>query len=548
MFIAGFCASSTLMTTFLFANTDDTVTCSGRAHYIEQSEICVIQAFCLVFCFSWVVCWSVIFSLDVYHQVVSLTPHYDSSEYHWRYTMVAVVVSLIIAVIPFAAGNLGFDPEANIPICFYLISHNEYYFWYTFFTPLCILIVSCTAITIVGMYKIQRIYTNSREYDEFMRLQRLADRDNFIEKGSYLPPVAGLGHPHLRRGPAAGQGSHSSSHFAPLRATIYDDEADDDCSDISWSTHSKSVVGSGVLAGANAGRLSSTAQNAAATTADGRESVSSVSTSASTVAVGASVSPQQSGEDPCTLLSNPVASGRETHSPDNEADDDELSLASSSSVSSNWSRVLSEEHGRSQLQGGRTDESGRLLLGHARGGHARRDETEKPAPSHWLMWLWSRHHTQQARGGYGEFESSSDMASESTEQSPDFASRGSDLSDSALSVTAATLLLTWQRNWRSILFVSIFCMTGIYVMVALFNIYGIKYDFRKGVTTEFIECLVEAAHACTTLPITQEGVDACAAEACGTHPSPRPNSPLVSEVLPCSLTQTLTRPFSILYC
>ena len=105
MFIGGFFASSTILTVFLFANMDNSITCSGAAHYVETSYLCVLQAFCLIFTFTWVVSWSVIFSFDVYNHIVSLSPTYDSSKYHLSYTWIALIISTTLSTIPLAAGK-----------------------------------------------------------------------------------------------------------------------------------------------------------------------------------------------------------------------------------------------------------------------------------------------------------------------------------------------------------------------------------------------------------------------------------------------------------
>lgn len=695
MFITGFCASSIVTTMFLFANSDNSVTCHGRAHFVEQSEICVIQAFCLVFCFAWVVSWSVIFSLDVYYQVVSLSLSYDSSQYHLQYTLAAALVSLTMAVIPFAAGNLGFDPEANIPICFYLISHNENFFWYTFFAPMGIMIAACTVITIVGLYKIQRIYTNSRVYDDFIRQQRHQDRDNYIEKLPYQPPAAtsvpGLGvgglhhqyHPQQQHHQPHHQLHHQPHHhqhlsqhyhhqqpFAPIRATIYDhDEEDEDedghptpnpnpapfhhdleYDDIKWSTprnknNNRSIVGAIghnplINPSGNIGQVSSSSSSSSssvhgssgkdgsgaavieskkkndnisssylsnnnASSISGRESTSSVTSNASTVIGITCVSQSQSpakglrGEGPVTQLYNPIskvlAAGATTDGTDaddirrsfrsddfgsdgeqescedanagcDDDDDDELSLASTSTaasgISERWSRVLSEEQGQALARG---LEQGSLIDGHSPirhgGGHVDRSlgrrQAEPPSkaqPRHWTVWLWSLYRSNNGYKSLNTDQNDTDATDRNysdshsgtggtttTSEHMDFIERHSDLSElseSALSVTAATLFMTWQRNWRSIIFVTIFCLTGIYMLVALYYIYGKNHARQVAEVEAYIECLVVAAAECTTLPITQDGTDECAEIACGTHPDPRPNTPFVrsfSTFLSCAV-------------
>jgi hypothetical protein len=110
MFIGGFSASSAIISIFLFSNVDDAITCNGDLHYVEKSTLCVIQAFLLIFAFTWVSIWALIFSYDVYCQILSLTPHYDSSPYHRKYTIIASSISLTLALIPLIAGkNVSFS-------------------------------------------------------------------------------------------------------------------------------------------------------------------------------------------------------------------------------------------------------------------------------------------------------------------------------------------------------------------------------------------------------------------------------------------------------
>ena len=124
MFIGGFSASSLVISVFLFSNVDDATTCNGSTHYIEKSTLCILQAFCLIFTFTWVAIWALIFSYDVYCQILSLTPDYDSSKHHRRYTAIAFLASFTLAIIPLIGGKL--ITNARVIFCMSIILTDLY--------------------------------------------------------------------------------------------------------------------------------------------------------------------------------------------------------------------------------------------------------------------------------------------------------------------------------------------------------------------------------------------------------------------------------------
>ena len=103
---------------FLFSNKDYNVTCNGSTHFVERSTLCNTQAFFSVFTSSFVVIWAVIFALDVYFHVSSLSPQYDSSSYHRKYTMIALTIAGAMSLSPLCAGNLGYDTQGKVMYCF----------------------------------------------------------------------------------------------------------------------------------------------------------------------------------------------------------------------------------------------------------------------------------------------------------------------------------------------------------------------------------------------------------------------------------------------
>ena len=78
-----------------------------------------------------------------------------------RYIYPCVMIPLVLTLIPLCADNIGFDPEANIPFCFFLFSNNSTYFWVVFFFPLLILILCCASLMIFSGYQIHQVLSSS---------------------------------------------------------------------------------------------------------------------------------------------------------------------------------------------------------------------------------------------------------------------------------------------------------------------------------------------------------------------------------------------------
>ena len=159
-------------------------------------------------------------------------------------------------------------------------------------------------------------------------------------------------------------------------------------------------------------------------------------------------------------------------------------------------------------------------------------------PESWITWL-----IQRNSAGVDEVNNKKRNAKETTEYYPaegeiDDGYNSSEMhlrevplastrGVTALSVTASTLHSAWALHGRSIIFVLIFSLSTLYVAPVLFDIYYLKFGETEHAVEEFIGCLIEAASLCNTEPLTQAAIDQCAEDACGTHPDPRPNKPLV---------------------
>jgi hypothetical protein len=126
MFLSGFVLYSFMLSIFFSANHDDALVCAGdnKEYYVKKNPLCVVQAAVQIFSFLWIDVWSVILTIDTYYQICSAKTNSPEhiAQMHRRYLGVALAVSLGMTSIPLIAGNIGFDPEQNVPLCLYLFS------------------------------------------------------------------------------------------------------------------------------------------------------------------------------------------------------------------------------------------------------------------------------------------------------------------------------------------------------------------------------------------------------------------------------------------
>ena len=175
MFIGGFLVSSAIVFFFAVMNRKNEIVCAdNNTAFIQQGPVCVFQACASVFVFTWIELWSCILAFDSYLMVhnrqVSLyasTPATHGEQklkLYKLYTVVAVVVCTGLTIIPLIAGNYGFDPEANVPICLFLFSTDSTYFWTIFYLPFTLLVFGCIYFSVRGICQIQAIFVNSPRY------------------------------------------------------------------------------------------------------------------------------------------------------------------------------------------------------------------------------------------------------------------------------------------------------------------------------------------------------------------------------------------------
>jgi len=162
MFISGFFFNGLVLSIFFITNgIDYSVTCDTNAHYIEKGPLCLFQAAFLIFLYIWVEIWSLIFAYDMYLHISSSVTAYDIPTLRYRYMLVAVTLSCVITAIPVFANNIGFDPEANVPFCMYMLSENKNYFWYIFMLPLMALLILATGYAIMGTVRMNEIFVGA---------------------------------------------------------------------------------------------------------------------------------------------------------------------------------------------------------------------------------------------------------------------------------------------------------------------------------------------------------------------------------------------------
>jgi hypothetical protein len=162
MFIVGFVVSGLAMAIFLGVNGADRqdLVCNGNGLYVRRNPFCVIQAFCTIYFFTWTQVWSVALCLDTYLNVIyrARLPTMQLQRYYMAAT---IIIPGVIGIIPLAAGNLGFDPQANIPICLYLFSENSLYFWFTFYMPTFVAAIAVVSLSIASFVKLNQIFIES---------------------------------------------------------------------------------------------------------------------------------------------------------------------------------------------------------------------------------------------------------------------------------------------------------------------------------------------------------------------------------------------------
>lgn len=168
MFLLGFFLISFIMVVFLFSNGLHAreLSCDQENAFIERDPLCVFQAWSTVFFIIWIEIWSFFMAYENYLFICSaLEQSSNHGKNNVKYLFISIFVCGTCATIPLAAGNLGFDYQANIPVCLYLVSDGRNYLWTTLVAPFGLFAVLCLVYTLKSIHKIQSIFVSSDKYD-----------------------------------------------------------------------------------------------------------------------------------------------------------------------------------------------------------------------------------------------------------------------------------------------------------------------------------------------------------------------------------------------
>jgi hypothetical protein len=175
MFIGGFLVNSLVIGLFVLLNQHDNIVCDGDVFYVETGPLCVFQAAATIWSFIWTNTWSAILAYDTLLHVSLLSK--PGSEFFARvkYTVIAVAISTTVVAVPLFTGNLGFDPDANVPICLFMVSRSPEIFWFSFVVPFYLLLLSSLVLTVLVAWRVHKVFILSRHYKTALSTRKHAD-------------------------------------------------------------------------------------------------------------------------------------------------------------------------------------------------------------------------------------------------------------------------------------------------------------------------------------------------------------------------------------
>jgi hypothetical protein len=570
MFISGFWCASLVLSVFMYSNRNNEIVCNGPAHYIKQGPLCLFQAASTIFLFMWVEVWSAILAVDSYLQIsgrmsqqARLNPKHRR-RFNIKLTVFALVISSLVTAVPLFGGNLGFDSEASIPICLFLYSESSAYFWTTLFVPFYFFLLVTLVITIMSACKIHEIFISSESYfrrrvngvsskgsgrqrvlkaggddddddendddadaddpiNDREQQRRLVRGDEEITDPLLLtsPEEALLDRNRYNRRvqPTLRTPPHP---IANGRATLTDGSV------VSTGTGAASaIVDDSIL---NTSRYSLTYNyvppSAASTKSYLDESMASYfdDHEKQQQSHHRTTSQQQDegygvyrGYESSTLgIYNPDLSWNSvTSSVLREGPEDEEGLATPLAPAHSTNVYLSPDP--------RGLNNRRDLFEHSKAGvsdaDANGDEGVEDGKSEGdtLDPIYLPRPKQQAYDHH---------SSPSLQRHP---ISGDSQVDHRKTESMMAMTSIWKYNSRSIIFVVAFCFSTLCVGPILMDIYYFRFQDYEDSATEFVQCLVAASLACPTQ--TQEAVDTCALDACGTAPTRRPKEAELLTVL-----------------
>jgi hypothetical protein len=507
MFIAGFIVYSVVLLIFLGLNGDDGVVCSGDAHYIKQAPFCVFQASVTIFSIIWVQVWSAIMAYDSYLHINSKVTKVKMDSLRKQYFIIGFSVSFLCAFIPLVAGNLGFDPKANIPMCLYLFSDNSVYFWTTLFTPFCILNFLCLCVTVLCVIKIQRVLVMSR-HSLISRAQVNSNDQVTSGSGDNEERMSGSSASSLDR---PGHRRSADFDYVPLVRQVGEaaEEADSRAYDGHLNSASSSPNDYDLFNNITNPLL---VHNSSFGGMHGNDDDDDLEYDSEYFRNSEEGSYHSAGDESDRSFKDSQVSGFHSNSDGNmrlydmdaALDPGFLTNVTESSVDTEpWEAQLDKNE---RSLGNNDDIKTRGYT------HSDADSVSKRWIERYNSELWSKF---VSLGAFGDWRLVGDEI---------VGSRGAKISKFEFLVRK-----TLKYNGRTILFLLTFCVTTLFVAPLLIYMNLLEYDTYDRSGEEFLDCLVVASLSCPVQ--TQEGVDACGLDSCGAHQKLRPPAGMLTLIV-----------------
>jgi hypothetical protein len=538
MFLFGFFLNSIVLTVFLIKNRDNSVSCNGDAHFDRQTPLCVFQAATMVFSLIWIETWSVIIAVDTYYNILSYIRPEKRYVYYQRYTLIAVLVSVTVTIIPLIGNNYGFDQEANIPICLYLFSENPNYFWYTLFAPFTILNFLCLTMTIAGAFKIHNIFVKSNRYvikhknamlqspvisvdSDINEFKENYDKDMVENGGNRFSTANSSFYKYSSQGdgrlsnplhPGDGTPGAVDDRFVSFHGNNDDDMHSE--GSYTYNPYDGANKGNFIMPSSSSSITSSTLEHAILNEYGSQHRQHSVRQNSNIIS---SSSVSNSFSHPNNILS-PDSSFKWNVNENNDIsilsvsheDIIRQSLLPPNTTEPESNNNPNNKNEEGALSVNRNSKVFTLNMSLNRNGQSSDDDVNGGGSLPAL--------STNVRSSNSVRQSSQTFDSTSSLQ------LGQKTTQGYMRILKSVL----KYNGRSILFVFSFCLSCYYIMYSLLNTNYFNYDKYIDSAEDFIQCLVTASFIC---PIqTQSSVDHFAEVLCGQYPNPRPPSKQVNTI------------------
>ena len=105
--------------------------------------------------------WGAIYTVDVYVQVQFKLGTAEVQRYRRYYVVFVLLLSGIVAMIPLAAGNLGYDYSTSLQTCLYLFGDHQAYFWLTLVLPFSVMLFTSFFFSVLTFRRLHHIFVQS---------------------------------------------------------------------------------------------------------------------------------------------------------------------------------------------------------------------------------------------------------------------------------------------------------------------------------------------------------------------------------------------------